>query len=33
MQEQKQVGNARIFGYVVGIVVFIAMAAWKFFVR
>jgi hypothetical protein len=33
MQEQQQVGNARIIGYAVGIVVFIVIAAWKFFVR
>lgn len=33
MQEQQQVGNARIVGYAVGIVMFIAIAAWRFFIR
>ena len=33
MQEQQQVGRARIIGYAIGIVVFLAMGAWKYFVR
>jgi hypothetical protein len=33
MQEQQQVGRARIIGYAVGIVVFLAVAAWKLLVR
>jgi hypothetical protein len=33
MQEQQQVGRARIIGYAIGIAVFLAMAAWKYFIR
>jgi len=33
MQEQQQVGSARIIGYAMGIIVFVAIAAWKFFIR
>ena len=29
MQEQQQVGRARIIGYAIGIVVVLAVAAWK----
>jgi hypothetical protein len=33
MQEQQQAGRARIIGYAIGIAVFMAMAAWKYFAR
>jgi hypothetical protein len=33
MQEQEQVGRARMIGYAVGIAVFLVAAAWKYFVR
>jgi len=33
MQEQQQVGRARIIGYAIGIVVVLAVAAWKLLVR
>jgi tetrahydromethanopterin S-methyltransferase subunit F len=33
MQEQQQVGKARIIGYAIGVVMFLVMAAWKYFVR
>jgi hypothetical protein len=33
MQEQQQVGKARMIGYAIGIVLVVAVAAWKFIVR
>jgi hypothetical protein len=33
MQEQQQVGKARVIGYAIGILAFIAVAAWKLIVR
>lgn len=33
MQEQQQVGRARIIGYALGIAVFLVVAGWKYFIR
>jgi hypothetical protein len=33
MQEQQNVGKARIIGYAVGVVFFLAVAAWKWIAR
>jgi hypothetical protein len=33
MQEQQQVGRARIIGYAIGAVVFLGVMAWKLIVR
>jgi hypothetical protein len=33
MQEQQQVGKARIIGYAIGIAVFIVLGVWKYVVR
>ena len=33
MQEQQQVGRARIIGYAIGMAVFLVVAAWKYFIR
>jgi hypothetical protein len=33
MQEQEKANNARIIGYVIGIVAVVAVVAWKFVVR
>jgi len=33
MQEQQNVGKARIIGYAVGIVLFVAVVAWKWIAR
>lgn len=33
MQVQEQAGNARMIGYGIGLVVFIAFAIWKFLVQ
>jgi hypothetical protein len=33
MQEQQQVGKARMIGYAIGIVLVAAVAAWKFIAR
>jgi len=33
MQEQQQVGKARVIGYAVGIALVVAVAVWKFVVR
>jgi hypothetical protein len=33
MQEQQNVGKARVFGYIVGIALFLAVAAWRWIAR
>lgn len=33
MQEQQQVGRARIIGYAIGIAAFLVVAAWKYLIR
>jgi hypothetical protein len=33
MQEQQQVGKARVIGYAVGIALVVVVAVWKFVVR
>lgn len=33
MQEQQQIGKARIIGFVIGIALFVAVGVWKFVVR
>ena len=33
MQEQQQVGRARIIGYAIGMAVFLVVATWKYFIR